>query len=460
MLTRRLYTRIYLHFLLVLVVVAIATSFVFATSAQVEWRRNAITHLCRHVATLAASHLDDRPRLDRLLGRLASELAIDVTVFDPSGKQLAVYGESPANLPPERLAEALVQPVHLHRATFAAAPMRREPFGPPLGVIALSARRSLHDLRVPILTVLVVLGIAALATLPLARRISRPIEALTAASKRLGEGDLAYRVPIPEAARGKDEVTRLAVAWNQMAERVETLVRGHKDLLANVSHELRSPLARVRVALALVPRTDESQRRLEDVEGDIADLDRLIDDVLMASRLEAGGLPISLSELDVAALLEPLAERARADARLAGGPVRVEAPAGLRLVGDAALLRRALWNLVDNAAKYGVPPLLLRAEAVGEQVRLSVVDAGPGIPAGERERVVEAFYRAERARTPGQAGASRGVGLGLTIADRIASAHQGVLRVEAGPDGRGCCMTLELPSMGSSGAARASTAGS
>ncbi len=449
MLTRRLYTRIYLHFLGVLVVVAIATALVFATSAQVEWRRNAITHLCRHVASLVAGNLDDRPRLDRLLGRLASELAIDVTVFDPAGKPLAVYGESPANLPPERLAEALVQPVHLHRATFAAAPIRREPFGPPLGVIALSARRSLHDLRVPILAVLVVLGIAGLATLPLARRISRPIEALTAASRRLGDGDLSYRVPIAETARAEDEVTRLALTWNQMAERVETLVRGHKDLLANVSHELRSPLARVRVALALVPRTDESAARLEGVEADIGDLDRLIDDVLMASRLEAGGLPIALAELDVAELLEQLAERARADARLAGAEVHVEAPAGLRLVADGALLRRALWNLVDNAAKYGAPPLVLRADVVGERVRLAVVDAGPGIPPEERERVLEAFYRAERARTP-EVGASRGVGLGLTIAARIASAHRGTIRVEPGPAGHGCCMVIELP-VGSTG---------
>jgi two-component system, OmpR family, sensor kinase len=304
--------------------------------------------------------------------------------------------------------------------------------------------------------VAVVLLVVGVATRPLARRLSRPLERLTTAARRLGGGDLAARVAPPAPPRRwwhrrfapADEIVQLTHAFNEMAERVERLVRGQKELLANVSHELRSPLTRIRMALALLPRDAASQARLGDVERDLAELERLIDDVLATARLESTGLPARLGEVDVRALLAELAERARHDPLVAVSPVQVTPGPPLTLVADEALLRRALWNLIENAAKYGAPPITLAAERAGERVSLGVTDAGPGIPAASRQRVLDPFTRLDAARTPGAAAPS-GFGLGLTFARQVAEVHGGSITIEAaeivGGVERGCRVVLSVP---------------
>lgn len=293
------------------------------------------------------------------------------------------------------------------------------------------------------------------------RRIARPIELLTEASRRFGAGDLETRVVLPPLwehirlhrlrhgfhrrpgrRRGLDEILELGDAWNDMAGRIETLVRGQRELLANVSHELRSPLARIRVALELLPRTTETETRFAEVIADIEELDGLIDDVLTAARLDTGTFPLRPEDVDVAELLGGVATRAAHDPVTADKDLRVEADGAGSVSADPVLLRRALWNLVENAAKYGAPPIVLRARRTGETLALSVADAGPGIPEESRVRVLEPFVRLDEARTPGVGHERRGVGLGLTIAARVAAAHGGALVIEPGADGRGLCATL------------------
>jgi len=188
------------------------------------------------------------------------------------------------------------------------------------------------------------------------------------------------------------------------------------------------------------------------VEADLDELERLIEDVLTTTRLEATGVPPRLGLMDARAVLMDVAERADGDPRLAGGAVRVAAGPAIEITADRALLRRALWNLVDNAAKYGAPPITLGAERDGDHVALSVTDRGEGIAPAERERVLAPFYRLDKARTPGKASggeASGGFGLGLTLASRVAQVHDGAITI--GPaetiDGteRGCRVTLTLP---------------
>jgi signal transduction histidine kinase len=298
----------------------------------------------------------------------------------------------------------------------------------------------------PILWAALALGVVAIATRPLAQRISRPLERLTAAVRRLGSGDLTARVPAgAHHARRADEIVELTRAFNEMAERVERLVRSEKELLANVSHELRSPLARIRLALELLPRDAAGARRLGDVERDLAELDRLIEDVLTAARLDATGLPAHLAVIDAGALLADVAERARHDPLTAGLALRVEKTANVQVTADGALLRRALWNLVENAAKYGAPPMTLSAAREGDRVSLAVTDEGPGIAPGEREHVFTPFYRGEAARAAGR----HGVGLGLTLAKRIAEVHGGTLRIESLTESagrpRGCRVVISIP---------------
>src|SRR5262245_18033771 len=202
------------------------------------------------------------------------------------------------------------------------------------------------------------------------------------------------------------------------------------------------------MALALLPRGAATEARLGDVERDLAELERLIDDVLATARLEATGLPAHLGEVDVPALLAELAERARHDPLVATSPVQVTPDPPLTLVADEALLRRALWNLIENAAKYGAPPITLGAARTGERVNLSVTDAGPGIPAASRQRVLDPFTRLDAARTPGTVAPS-GFGLGLTFARQVAEVHGGGITIEpaeivAGVE-RGCRVVIALP---------------
>jgi signal transduction histidine kinase len=469
----RLHSRIYLHSLAVVLVVGLATSLVFVFGAGRAFFHDMNERVARHLASLVAEHMDDRRQLGRRVVELRDELGVGLIVRDQDGRILAEARGG-------RRAWHTIAPI--------LDPRSRSVVG-TVEVIGPRPRGGGWPLR-PVLIVLVVLFVAALVTRPLARRLSRPLERLTEATRRLGAGDLSYRVPVeplrdhergPNGACGirwwrnrhrVDELETLTHAFNEMADRVERIVRGQKELLANISHELRSPLTRMRVALELVPRDAATEARLREIESDLAALDRLIEDVLATARLDATGLPSHIAHVDVRTMLRELAERAAVDPLVAGtlvtiedgpvrtedgpartedGPARTEDGPALTLMADEALLKRALWNLVENAAKYGAPPIVLAATLDEDRVKLSVRDHGPGIAPADRERVFAPFERLDAARTPSAAGEPmRGVGLGLTLARRIAEAHGGTAAVTAVSivDGReqGCRVTLTIPS--------------
>jgi two-component system OmpR family sensor kinase len=452
----RLHSRIYLHFLGVLLVVGVTTAVVFALGAREAFRRDMAPRLTRHLASLVGERIGDPAALTARLQQMHEDLHLAVRVRDLDGRVIAAAGDDlPALTPAEqadvRAGRVVIRPRPMG---FAAAPIRDASTGDVVAIVegAMPRPMATPPLWRPALVVAMALLAVAVATRPLAQRISRPVERLTAAARRLGAGDLSARVPADGThARRRDEIAELTRAFNEMAERVERLVRAEKDLLANVSHELRSPLARIRVALALLPRgSDDDDRRVRDVERDLAELDRLVEDVLTTARLEATGLPTRLGAVDAQALLEELAERARHDPLTAALPVRVENGTPVTLTADGALLRRALWNLVENAAKYGAPPITLSAALDGERVVFGVSDEGAGIAPADRERVFAPFYRADAARTPDPSGETRrGVGLGLTLARRVAEVHGGAITIEPASGGggmpRGCRVSLSVP---------------
>jgi signal transduction histidine kinase len=457
----RLHSRIYLHFLGVLLVVGLAVSLAFATGvAGAPWRE-AAERVTRHVASLVGEAWSDQDALARRLQQLHEDLEVDLTLRELDGRVMAKLGRALPALTPAEIGAARAGEVTLRRrpTPFAVVPVRAPGAGAIVGVLQASPpRRFAPSPLGPLLAVAVALLVVAAATRPLARRIARPLERLTEAARRLGQGDLGARVPVagerrargPHTPRAGDELGQLTRAFNDMAERVERTVRGARELLANVSHELRSPLTRIRLALALLPRDAGAAARLDDVERDLAELERLVDDVLTTARLDATGLPTHLGEVRLRRLLEDLAERARRDPVTAGTAVTVAAGEDVVLVADEALLRRALRNLVENAAKYGAPPVTLEARRAGDQVTLSVSDEGPGIAAADRERVLAPFVRLDVARTPASGAAPRGgVGLGLTLARRVAEVHGGGIAIGpaaiAGGTERGCRVTLTLP---------------
>ncbi|MEC5218172.1 two-component system OmpR family sensor kinase [Actimicrobium sp. GrIS 1.19] len=262
---------------------------------------------------------------------------------------------------------------------------------------------------------------------PVVRRLTLRLERLQCSVEAWGEGELSTRV----AVEGDDEVARLAASFNHSAARIESLVGAQKTLLANASHELRSPLARIRMAAELMAQQATPAISAE-LRRNVSELDQLIDEVLLASRLDAAGVALPrIEEVDLTGLLAE--ECARANATLDAGTYCVQ--------GDARLLRRMVRNLLENAIRYGAGSKIevrFAAES-GSGLRLDVCDGGAGIPTQHRERVFEPFYR-----LPGCPEAAGGVGLGLSLVRQIARHHGGDARCLPNPGG-GCCFRVTLP---------------
>ncbi len=270
----------------------------------------------------------------------------------------------------------------------------------------------------------------ALGAYPVVRRLTRRLEALQRGVESFGAGQLSQRVD----ASGRDEVAVLARSFNAAAQRIEALVAAHRSLLANASHELRSPLARMKMAFEMLDDAQPQARAQlrKEIELNIRELDALVEEVLLASRLDAPHDANAAPHTAVALLPLAAEEGARVNARLTGVDVTVR--------GDERLLRRALRNLLENAQRYaGNAAPEVEILRVADHVELRVCDRGPGVPRAERERIFEPFYR-----LPGHSEQAGGVGLGLSLVRQIAQAHQGTVRCE-GREGSGSCFVLSLP---------------
>lgn len=274
-------------------------------------------------------------------------------------------------------------------------------------------------------------GIAvAVGVFPIIRRLLVRLEVLQRGVQRFGAGDLAARVP----EHGHDEVADLSRHFNAAAARIETLVRSHKSLLANASHELRSPLTRIRMGLELMQGGQPPPQFRREIERNITELDQLVEEILLASRLDSAEADVG--EQEAVDLLGLAAEEcARVDAELDTDTHSLE------LLGVAKLLRRALRNLLENARRYSHGPISVQLMAHGDWAEVRVCDHGPGVPLEQRERIFEPFYR-----LPGASERTGGVGLGLALVRSIAARHHGAVRCEDRPDGQsGACFVLTLP---------------
>ncbi len=284
------------------------------------------------------------------------------------------------------------------------------------------------------------IGLAvALGLYPMVRRLTQRLEGLQRGVQRWGEGDLAVRVPV----QGDDEVADLSERFNAAAERIEGLMASQKALLANASHELRSPLARIRMGLELVgsPGAEPAalDRHRAEISRSMTELDQLIDEILLASRLDAREAEIGTVEaVDLVGLCAE--ECARVGATL-------EVPPGLaqlEVQGVAKLLRRMVRNLLENARRYGVASpqdsgIVLALRSDRQALLLSVCDNGPGVPPEYRERIFEPFFR-----LPGASEREGGVGLGLALVKSIAERHGGRVVCTARPGG-GACFEMRMP---------------
>jgi signal transduction histidine kinase len=277
----------------------------------------------------------------------------------------------------------------------------------------------------------------ALAIYPIVRRLTHRLEALQRNVERWGDGDLSVRMPVS----GRDEVGFLATRFNKAAEQIETLVKtrealltSQKSLLANASHELRSPLTRIRMGLELMGSNPGAAARRE-ISRNIGELDQLIDEILLASRLDAKEADLGTVEpVDLVGLSAE--ECARTQATL-----DVEVSAVL-VPGVAKLLRRVVRNLLENARRYGAGEVTLIIRTGHGLATLQVCDRGPGVPEALQERIFEPFYR-----LPGASERDGGVGLGLALVKSITLRHGGQVQCRNRIDG-GACFEVLLPLAG------------
>jgi signal transduction histidine kinase len=288
-------------------------------------------------------------------------------------------------------------------------------------------------------------GVAvALGVYPIVRRITQRLESLQRGVQRWGEGDLSARV----TEEGQDEVADLSKRFNASAERIEKLVRSHKSLLANASHELRSPLTRIRMGLELMGERPSPSAR-EEISRNIGELDQLIDEILLASRLDASEADVGTVEaVDLTGLAAEECAQVNAELDLAAGTDN----ANLTVPGVSRLLRRAIRNLLENARRYGAGEISVELGSANGYSTVRVNDRGPGVPPALRERIFEPFYR-----LPGASERNGGVGLGLALVKSIAERHGGTVRCEDRPGG-GASFVIRLPAAsvasGASGVAR------
>lgn len=353
---------------------------------------------------------DDPRARDQLAAAAAEELRLVIELHDAHGQLLARFGGSC----PPRHAEL-------------RAPVERN--GRILGELSACPTEPLHGNRSAVgLGMLAALGVLWAASGAIAWRLTRPLAQLVRVTQAIGEGRLSTRAPLP---RGPDELSVLARAFNDMADRIQKQIADQRELLAVVSHEIRTPLGHMRVLLDL-SRDSGDPGALDELEGELLEVDRLVDKLLASSRLE-------FDQIDRRPLrADELAARALARAELPPELLVVETDA-LTLVGDATLLGRALANLVDNARAHGGGLRALRVSLRDGWLCLAAEDEGPGLPEDARDRLFESFVRG---------GGGGKLGLGLALVERIARAHGGHAFAEDREGGGarvGLCVALDPP---------------
>jgi signal transduction histidine kinase len=275
-----------------------------------------------------------------------------------------------------------------------------------------------------------------------ARSVARPVEAISRATRRMASGELSARVGHQDD-RAHDELAALARDFDTMAERIEALVAHDRSVLQDLSHELRSPLARLHLILDLAQRStdaDEAAGYFQQAEQEIARLDSMTGEMLALSRLE-GGIPgVNREPVDVVALLRESVRRAELEAQARDITMTLSTAGSITVSASELLLERAFDNLIANAIKFsprgGQVELILQVQ--GGQVELAIRDHGPGVPAAELESLFRPLFRGSNAAR------ADGHGLGLAIVQRVVRAHGGDIHAN-NAEGGGLIVHLHLP---------------
>ena len=269
-----------------------------------------------------------------------------------------------------------------------------------------------------IMTVLVLALFAMALMIGLAWWVTRPLRDMSRSMDRIAAGDLDHRVDV----HGRDEAATMGRSFNKMADRVRGMVDGQKELVAGVSHELRSPLARMKMALELMRREGSTEARLNGLEEEIDEVDGLVEELLLSSRIDLGAAQLKHQPCSLSTVID------RAWAQRGSQTLSLETTLGegaTEVLGDAALLTRVFGNIFENSARYAEQGVVaVRSRVESQRVVLTISDSGPGVPDADLAAIFDPFYRVDSSRSR-KTGAS---GLGLMIVKRAIEAHGGQVR--------------------------------
>lgn len=379
--------------------------------------------------------LKNPEQLSEMLGRIEPRLRGKLSLYSAAGKLVRSNVDPPLEAIDDSERETLT---HEKWALQAGRIVVRSDDGSLIGVYAPNRPSFPWLYVIPLgLGILLVVGAA---SIWFSRRLARPLDHLASAARRFGAGDLNARAQLAR----RDELGDVGRAFDDMAERTSAVLQAQRQLMADVSHELRTPLARIRVALELAAEDPVAAKDvLSDVGMDLDEIDQLIGDILTTARLDGEAATITREPTSIGELAERASKRFSARHPHRTLERAVDADESDRAIEcDPMLLRRALDNLLDNAAKYSESstPVKLVVHPHGSRVAFEIVDRGIGMTADELDHAFTPFWRADtsRARKTG------GVGLGLALARRIARAHGGDVTLSSKP-GTGTTARLDVP---------------
>jgi len=440
----RLFLKVFLWFwaTVILVGIALVLSFVFSPrGSYLPWQD------ARRVAGTLVKEMDRHGPggATQFLSRLERSQGLEACLYDKTGTPIAGNhcaafehaARGAAALPAEPNSSGVYRNVvRLRSANGREYILATElPYGPG------QVHHTIFGFAVHWLVVLLVSSaICYLLTL----RLTRPILRLREASRQISEGNLHARVSGGAEGRG-DEFGDLARDFNAMADRIENLLSSQRQLISDVSHELRSPLTRMQLAVDLMRKRGGDDAALDRMQTDLERLEHLIARLLTVARVEAGAAAAKWERIDLTGLLTEIAADAQIEAREKNCSVVFREAKACMVTGDEYLLRSALENVVRNAVYYTSPGtevliMLAPSEDATKMIVLEISDQGPGVPEAELPNIFRPFYRVGQARDL----QSGGAGLGLAIASRVIQLHRGTIAAGNRPTG-GLTVTIQLP---------------
>jgi two-component system sensor histidine kinase CpxA len=449
---RGVFVKILLWFWGSLVLVALALELtIAATTTPVEVRVARFSDAVLNDRTKEAVSILDRDGaagVARFLAGLERTTRIHALLLDPDGREVTGRAVPPKALEVARRAietgqteiEADGQTATKARAVTLSDGRRYI----MVAALPVGLMRLFHDgPTAQVFRLLAVLATAAAACYGLARYVTRPLAVLRGATRALAQGDLAVRVGA-NVGHGTDEFTELGRDFDRMAERLDALVTAERRLLRDISHELRSPLARLNVALGLARQQGgDDHGALDRIEREAERLNTLIGQLLMLARMESGTTQAVREAIDLLGIVHEVVDDAAFEAKSRGRTVQIVGSCDAIVAGDPELLRSAVENVVRNAIRHtrdGTCVEVTLARDGPGRVRIGVRDHGAGVPESALPYIFQPFYRVGDARDRG----TGGVGLGLTIVDRTIRLHEGMVRAMNAPGG-GLIVELTLP---------------